>query len=234
MLPLLLNIALVGLLVYVAVLFSVRFQQFVLIDGAAMDLVGDTWLLAFLTWALSYGLKLVMFYLVWQFYQLLSLIFLAPLFSYLSEKVQEVLSGIKTPFSILKFAKDSLRGVQLAIVNVFYQCVWVGGLYAAALVVPILIPFLPLALFLVGAYFYGFAMIDYRNEFFGLSPKESRTTVKQLKWFALGNGVAFQVVLMVPLVGTLFAPSVALVAAALGVRKLQLVVGISDVNKTNR
>lgn len=220
LLPLLLNVAFIGLLVYAVVIFSASFYQFALAWASGAGLSEGTWFFTVLTWLFCYGAKLLLFYLVWQFYQLLSLIFLAPMFSYLSEKVQAALSGKVSPFSMAQFGKDILRGLQLALVNIFYQCVWIVFLYLGAFFMTILLPFLPLALFLVGAYFYGFAMIDYRNEVYRLSPAASRKTVKQFKWFALGNGVTFQLLLMIPIVGTLFAPSFALVAAALGLEEL--------------
>ena len=220
LLPLFLNVALFGLLVYAVVVFSANFYQFILAGAADLGVSEGTWFFILLTWIFSYGVKLFLFYLVWQFYQLLSLIFLAPLFSYLSEKVQAALSGEVIPFSTMQFMKDILRGLQIAVVNIFYQAVWLLVLYVTAFFVPVLLPFLPPALFLVGAYYYGFAMIDYRNEVYRLSPAASRNTVKQFKWFVLGNGGAFQLLLMIPVVGTLFAPSFALVAAALGLEEL--------------
>lgn len=220
--PLGLNLVLFGLLVYLVILFSVSLHQFFLVSAIGFGFTEGTWVFVLLTWLFSYGAKLFMFYLVWQFYQLLSLIFLAPLFSYLSEQVQEILSGSKLQFSLAKFMKDLIRGIQLGLVNVFYQCLWILLLYVTAFFIPFLIPFLPIALFVVGAYYYGFAMIDYRNEVYGLSPKESRATVKQVKWFALGNGTAFQFLLMIPFIGTLLAPSFALVAAALGMEEMRV------------
>ncbi len=220
LLPILLNILLFGLLVYAVVLFSASIYQLMITNAANLGLSEGTWLFILLTWFFSYGVKLLLFYVVWQFYQLLSLIFLAPLFSYLSEKVQAALSGDVSPFSTTQFMKDIVRGLQIAVVNIFYQGVWLVGLYLGVFFIPVLLPFLPLALFLVGAYYYGFAMIDYRNEVYRLSPAASRKTVKQFKWLALGNGVAFQLLLMIPVIGTLFAPSFALVAAALGLEEL--------------
>ncbi len=220
LLPILLNVLLFGLLVYAVVVFSASFYQLMITNAANLGLSEGTWLFVLLTWFFSYGVKLLLFYVVWQFYQLLSLIFLAPLFSYLSEKVQAALSSHMYPFSASQFFKDLGRGLQIAMVNIFYQGLWLFGLYAGTFFIPVLLPFLPPALFLVGAYYYGFAMIDYRNEVYRLSPAASRKTVKLFKWFALGNGVAFQLLLMIPVVGTLFAPSFALVAAALGLEEL--------------
>ena len=219
--PLTFNLLLFIGLVYVIIVTSTALHSLVLTFMASIGLMDVSWIAFIITWLLSYGAKLFFLYLVWQFYQLLSLIFLAPLFSYLSEKIQEVITGREAVFSLNQFIKDVIRGIRIAIRNIFFQCLWIALFYIICFMIPILTPFLPLALFLVGAYYYGFAMIDYRSEFYHLSPKESRLFVQNHRWYALGNGIVFQTLLFIPIIGTLFAPPLALVAAALGLEKLR-------------
>ena len=220
LLPLLLNSLLLISLIYLAMSFSsgLTNQLSYLITG--QDWLGDSWLMTLFEVGFSYLLKMILFYLVWQFYQLLSLIFLSPLFSYLSEKVQEALTGVEIKFSSEQFLKDVIRGVVIGVRNVAYQISWILVLYGVSFFVPFLSPFLPFALFVLGAYYYGFTMIDYRSEVFKLSPQQSRDFVNRHSSYALGNGIVFQFILFIPVVGTLFAPSFALVAAALGIEEI--------------
>lgn len=220
LLPLTLNAGLVFFLLYMVFESSAFAEEelaFLMMEWGLVDLA---WIALIVKFLLSYGLKMILFYFVWQFYQLLSLIFLSPLFSYLSEKVQESLTGIEVQFSWTQFFKDVLRGVKIGLRNISLQLLWIMVFYCTVFLFPFLSVFLPFMLFMLGAYYYGFAMIDYRSEVFRLNTVESRRFVKKHRFLALGNGIVFQVLLLVPVVGTLFAPSFALVAAALGVEEI--------------
>lgn len=220
LLPLLLNSLLFFGLIYLAMSFSSGLSDQLSYLVTGNDWLSDSWIMTFFQVGLSYFFKMIMFYLVWQFYQLLSLIFLSPLFSYLSEKVQEALTGVEVKFSAGQFFKDVVRGVIIGVRNVTYQILWIIVLYLVSFFLPFLSVFLPFALFFLGAYYYGFTMIDYRSEVFKLSPKQSRDFVNRHRSYALGNGIVFQFILLIPVVGTLFAPSFALVAAALGIEEI--------------
>lgn len=220
LLPLTLNLGLIASLLYLVFESSAFAEEelvFLMMEWGLVDLV---WISLIVKFLLSYGLKMILFYFVWQFYQLLSLIFLSPLFSYLSEKVQESLTGVEVQFSGIQFLKDVLRGIKIGMKNITLQLIWIMVFYSSVFVFPFLSVFLPFVLFMLGAYYYGFAMIDYRSEVFHLDAENSRRFVKKHRYLALGNGIVFQVLLLVPVLGTLFAPSFALVAAALGIEEI--------------
>lgn len=228
-LPLVLNFMLIAGLIYM-IFYSVdnmsSYMGGKVIEWGLYNISGGSWIIkatfALITFLLTKGILLLQIFALWQFYQLLSLIFLTPLFSYLSEKIQEVLIGTKTKFSIGQFMKDVYRGIRIAIRNIFFQVLWIIlTTFVLGTILPFLAFLLPLGLFLISAFYYGFTMIDYRSEYYHFSPKESRLFVNNHKGFALGNGVVFQFLLMIPIIGTLFAPSFALVAAALGLDKLK-------------
>ncbi|MEM9981785.1 MAG: EI24 domain-containing protein, partial [Bacteroidota bacterium] len=61
--------------------------------------------------------------------------------------------------------------------------------------------------------------MDYRNEYLGYTVKESEQVIKQHRGVALGNGLAYTVLMFIPLVGILFAPSLALVGASITMKK---------------
>lgn len=220
LLPIILNSLLFFGLVYFAMSMSSEISEKMSMYLMGLDWISSSWFSFALEFGISYLLKLVLFYFLWQFYQLLSLIFLSPLFSYLSEQVQEALTGVKHDFSIDQFGKDVIRGVIIALRNIFYQLVWMLILYVLVIFIPIFAPLLPLALFMLGGYYYGFTMIDYRSEVMRMDTKQSRFFVKKHRYLALGNGMVFQMILFIPVVGTIFAPSFALVAAALGIEEL--------------
>ena len=156
---------------------------------------------------------LMLFYV----YQPLSLIFLAPLFSLLSENVQDCINNRETNFNLNRFWSDVKRGVKIGVKNVVIQIPVLIILFFIGLFLPILAPFTLGASFLVTSYFYGFTMIDYRNEYYRLNPKESRAYVNLKLTQTLTIGAVFNVLLYIPVLGTIFGPSCALVASALSI-----------------
>lgn len=166
-------------------------------------------------------LKIIMFFLVFRVNKYITLIILSPVLAYLSEKVDEILNGTKYPFSSSQFLKDVWRGVLLALRNMTIEFIWVIALWTATFIIPILIPFTAIILFLVSAYYYGFSMLDYTNERRKLSIGESIHYIRKHKGMVLGNGVVYQLIISVPFIGAVFAPITAVVAATLSIHQLE-------------
>ncbi len=187
------------------------------IDSITVGVVGffydgqvdlDSWISLFIK-TLAY--MMMLFYI----YQPLSLILLAPLFSLLSENVHDCLNDNKTSFNMSRFWIDVKRGVKIGLKNVIIQFPVLAILFFIGVIIPFLAPFMFFASFFVSSYFYGFTMMDYRNEYYRLNPEQSRDYVN-LKFFqTLTIGVIFQFILYIPIIGTIFGPSYALVATAL-------------------
>ena len=131
-----------------------------------------------------------------------------------------ILTGIDMPFSINQLLKDIKRGVLIALKNIGLQVIIIVFVLVIAVFLPFLSPFVPFVLFFVGAYFQGFSMIDYRNEYHRLTVAESREFINSHKGLVIGNGAVFQIFLLIPIIGTIFAPVFSIVAAALAIEKL--------------
>ena len=79
---------------------------------------------------------------------------------------------------------------------------------------------------MVECYYFGFSMLDYSSERNKLSVSQSIDFIGRHKGLALGNGLIFYLMHMIPLVGWVLAPSYAVVAATLSLltaRKKQLI-----------
>jgi CysZ protein len=63
-------------------------------------------------------------------------------------------------------------------------------------------------------------MIDYRNEFRRLSAGESNRIIKQHRGLAIGNGLAFNLLLLIPVLGVLLAPPLGAVAAGIAANQV--------------
>jgi len=141
------------------------------------------------------------------------LIIISPFMGPLSAKVEEIISGEEeiTKFSIRQISYEMVRGLRIALRNVtkeiFYTiCLFLLGLF------PLFSIFTTIMIFLVQSYYVGFANFDYFLE--------RRTTVKgsisynrNHRGIVMGNGAAFILLLLIPIVGLFFAPVLGTIAA---------------------
>ena len=73
----------------------------------------------------------------------------------------------------------------------------------------------PLVALFVECYYLGFSMLDYSSERNKMSAQQSIIFISRHKGLAIGNGMVFYMMHLVPLIGWLFAPSYAVIAATL-------------------
>lgn len=165
-------------------------------------------------------LKILMLYLVFRLNKYITLILISPVLAYLSQKVEFILTGIDYAFNFWQFIKDVWRGILIAIRNMMIEFSIIIVLWALTFFVPILLPFTTAILIGVSAYFYGFSMIDYTNERKKINLSDSIKFIRQHKGYAIGNGLIYHVVTLIPFVGVVVAPITAAVAATLGVLKI--------------
>lgn len=177
----------------------------------------ETMLWRVVQFILAIIIRLIMLLLYLKMYRYIILILFAPLLAYVSEKVQEILSGENTSFSLSRLINDSLRGMAIAFRNFLLEIAVTIAIIVAGFIVSIASPLIPVLIFLVESYFYGFSMIDYRNEYVGMSFRESNKFIWEHKGLALSNGIVFNFLLLIPVLGVLFAPTLALTAAILSV-----------------
>jgi CysZ protein len=169
----------------------------------------------------TFIIGLLMFLISGKISKYVVLILLSPLFSLLSEKVEELELNQIYPFNIIQFLKDILRGSLLAIRNLFIELFLIGvftivGFFSgpfAVLVVPLL--------WLVSAYFYGFSMIDYTCERKKMSIKESIQYIRKHRMFAIGIGSMYLLVELIPVVGMIIAPINGVVGATTGILEIE-------------
>lgn len=138
----------------------------------------------------------------------------SPFMSLLSEKIEQNLypDSPKASFSISKFISDLLRGVRIALRNVFRELFLTLLILLLGLFLPFISPVIPVLLILLQAYYAGFGHFDYTLERrFGV--RDSVRFVRANRMLALGNGMVFVLSLMT-VVGFLFALPLGTAAAA--------------------
>ncbi|MGB1040292.1 MAG: EI24 domain-containing protein [Flavobacteriales bacterium] len=215
-----------------------RFEEFSNNAAAAIDAGNYSW--GFIG-KIGLWIKQGFFYLLKFLFvdatKYLVIMFLSPLLAILSEKTEEILTGNKYKFNLKQLIKDVKRGIGIAIRMLVAEV-----LLAYVLWEWIIAPLLGVNDFLtdtiivlIGAYFYGFAYVDYINERLRLTIKESWKFMRKHAGLAFAIGLVYSLFYRIPSMinpdnkildtvldnfGVLFAPVLAIVAATLAMHKL--------------
>ncbi|MCW3804941.1 EI24 domain-containing protein [Plebeiibacterium marinum] len=136
---------------------------------------------------------------------------LSPVFAYLSETVEKIITGNEFPFDFKQFLKDIWRGIRLATRNFLIEMMFTI-LFLIIGFIPIVGLFSSLALFAISSYFYGFSFIDFSLERKKADIKESIAFVKTHKGLAIGTGSVFGIVLMIPYIGVLLSGFISIIS----------------------
>jgi CysZ protein len=144
----------------------------------------------------------------------------APLFAFLSEKTACILQGTAFKFDVKQWFNDAIRGMLLAFRNMRWQI-----LYMLAMILISLIPIVgwvtPLVVLFIDSYYMGFSMLDYTCERNQLNVEASIQLISHHKGLAIGNGLVFYLIHMIPLIGWVVAPTYAVVAATMSLHKAE-------------
>jgi CysZ protein len=160
----------------------------------------------------SLWLVLMLFY--FSLFKFFWLIVGSPLFAYLSEKTESIMEGRTFAFSWGQLLKDAVRGIQMALRNTLWQTVYSISILLLSFV-PLVGWAAPLLGIFIECYYYGFSMLDYSCERHRLTAAQSIRYIGTHKGLAIGNGFVFYLMHLLPLLGWLFAPAYAVVAATI-------------------
>lgn len=163
-------------------------------------------------------LILLLFY--FSLFKYLFLIVGSPLFAYLSEKTEAIIEGKDLPFNFSQLLKDMLRGIMLSVRNSLWQTVYLISILLLSLI-PLLGWLTPVLALIIECYYYGFSMLDYSMERHKKTPAESIFYVGSHKGLAIGNGLVFYIMHLLPILGWILAPAYAVVAATLSMYPLK-------------
>ncbi len=209
-----------------AILFCAGIYLFVVSSNSAIDFmlqrsgVGE-WMEkmqnSWLSFLLIFGqiiLNLVLLLFYFSLFKYLFLIIGSPLFAYLSEKTESIMEGRDYPFSFKQLMKDIMRGIRLALRNLLWQTVYTVSILILSFI-PVVGWITPLLALLVECYYLGFSMLDYSCERNKLSTSQSISFIGRHKGLAIGNGMVFYLMHFIPILGWLFAPGYAVIAATI-------------------
>ena len=217
--PALINLIITFLIVVLAIKSSGIIVSYVL-DNIQLT-SSDQVMHVFFEGALMVIIRAFVFFLYLKAYRYLALVFLAPMFSFISSKVQLIDTGEAKTLCTSKYLLGCSRGIRIAIRNFFIEITLSTVIILISVVLAWIIPLAPLVILLLESYFMGYSMADYRNEYYGISSKKSRKLINKNLGLVLGNGFFFNLFLLIPVLGVLLAPSFALISSGLSINYLE-------------
>lgn len=143
-------------------------------------------------------------------YRHIVMAFSAPFMSPVSEKIEKYYTGNITKSS--SFSVSLFRAIKINVRNLFKELLYTIPLLFLTLIPVIGILFVVL-IFLIQAYYAGFGNMDYTLERH-FKYNESINFVKNNKGVAIGNGIVFMLLLMLPFIGVLIVLPLSVVAAS--------------------
>lgn len=190
--------------------------EFVMVKTGAkswLESKQDSWI-SFLFIVGQIILRLVLLLFYFSLFKFLFLIVGSPLFAYLSEKTESTIQGKDFPFSFSQLIKDIVRGISIALRNLLWQTVYVLAILIVSFI-PIVGWIAPLMALMIECYYFGFSMLDYSSERNKLGAAQSIAFIGNHKGLAIGNGIVFYLMHMVPFIGWVMAPGYAVIAATI-------------------
>jgi len=148
---------------------------------------------------ITYTAKMVFFFslnvVFTKFALYIVVVILSPVLSILSERIEEILTGNKYPFSFPQLVHDVKRGAKIALRNIIWEyffIVLVLGIssFFDDSIKSILIFSIPM---MFGFYFYGFSFIDYINERRRLNIQQSVYFVSKHRGLAVAIGSIYSI-----------------------------------------
>jgi CysZ protein len=166
------------------------------------------------------GIYLASFFVFFSVYKYVLLILASPLYAYISEKTESLLTGATFQFNVSQFIKDIMRGVQLSIRN-FIKQMSISILLLLLSFIPVVGLISALLFIVLDSYYYGFSMLDYSCERHQLNSTQSIAFVKKNKGLAIGNGLVFYCLFLIPVLGIIIGAPLSAMAAAISMASLK-------------
>ncbi len=174
-------------------------------------------------------MKFIFFFVFAYFGGYIVLICLSPVFAFLSEKTEEILTGNKYKFNGDQMMRDVVRGILLALRNLFIELFYIIVIFFLGLFIPLIGGIIgSILLFFISSYFYGFSFIDYTNERRRMKLKDSVKFIRANKGMAIANGMVFSFFLLIPFCGTTLAGFVAIISVIAATVATHKVVDLSN------
>ncbi|MFD0994057.1 EI24 domain-containing protein [Tenacibaculum geojense] len=147
-------------------------------------------------------------------YKHIVMAFSAPFMSPVSEKIEAYLTGTENhQYRKTTFTEQLVRGIRINIRNLGKELLYTIPIILFSFI-PVIGIFSSILLFLMQAFYAGFGNMDYTLERH-FNYKESINFVKQSKGLAIGNGIGFLLIVLIPVVGFILVLPLSVTAASI-------------------
>jgi CysZ protein len=170
---------------------------------------------------LMIGLYVAAFFFYFSIFKFLLLAVASPLYAYISERTEAALTGREYQFSLPVIMKEISRGIALSLRNLVRQTLLT--------VILLLLSFVPVVglvsailIVLLDAYYYGFSMLDYACERKRMGVAESVAFISRNKGLAIGNGLVFYVLFLIPVIGIVIGAPLTAIAATVSLHRQKM------------
>jgi CysZ protein len=170
------------------------------------------WLFVILSW----GIYLSSFLVYFSLFKYVLLTVASPLYAYISERTESILTGKEFAFSSKQLIIDIVRGIKLSLRNILKQT-FLTLLLLLLSFIPVVGLISAVLILILDCYYYGFAMIDYNCERHKMNVSQSLQFVKANRGMAIGNGFVFYLLFLIPFVGIVIGAPLSAMAACIAV-----------------
>ena len=81
----------------------------------------DGWIAGAINWALEFLIKILVWIVFLTMHKYILLIVISPVLAYISERVDEIITGRKYPFNGDQMMRDIVRGIAISLRNMFIE-----------------------------------------------------------------------------------------------------------------
>ncbi len=160
------------------------------------------------------------FFLYLKLYRYLILILLSPVFVNISNIFHRLVSGEDHKMNIWAYCFCSFRGIKFAMRNFVLEIIVTVLLTLLAIIIFWIFPLIPILIFIAESYFFSMVLMDYAFEMGGMSMKESIERSRNIPGVPITNGLIFNFILLIPVIGVILGPVLAFIAAQESVNAL--------------
>jgi len=199
-----------------------------LVVGLTITFAGDLggYIISYYPWEMGKGIlesiasfisALLLIGLVLFIFKYIVMVVIAPFMGTLSEKIESILTGNPPPnVTLTQFINDIVRGLRIATRNIIRELIITGLLLLLNVILPVIGGIISAVLiFLTQAYYAGFGNMDYTLERKRFRVKDSVRFVRGNRGLAIGNGIVFLLIFLIPVIGWFFAPAYGTISATI-------------------
>jgi len=160
------------------------------------------------------------FFLYLKLLRYFILILLSPIFVNISNVLYKSVMGEEHKMNIWLYCFCSFRGIKFAIRNFILEILVTLALLLISIIILWILPLIPFFILIVESYFFAMVLMDYRFEMDGLKTNDTISKSRNLPGIPIGIGLIFNLILLVPLLGVVFGPVLAFLAAQESINSL--------------